>query len=189
MPEQDCFSQIWKANIQRKLARDGAKFCAIIICIYVMSSRRQSLLFAIIWRWKRGKEFEQLALECGNQADSIELFMQICESSGIGATPTRPFEITQAYGGTIRGPPMTIGGGQGITPMGTMAAAPNSRTQSGWSRIRKVFISYFFARSLRDMVDRFRKFVLFWSKKYIWKQYRIYSRCDKQRIQLVQEQE
>lgn len=51
-------------------------------------------------------------------------------SSGIGSTPTRPFEITQAYGGTIRGPPMPMGGGQGITPMGTMAAAPYSHTQS-----------------------------------------------------------
>ncbi|ULT96645.1 hypothetical protein L3Y34_004894 [Caenorhabditis briggsae] len=64
--------------------------------------------------------------------------------SGIGSTPTRPFEITQAYGGTIRGPPMTIGGGQGITPMGTMAAAPHSHTQpdgnassSGGSWFRK----------------------------------------------------
>uniref|UniRef100_A0A1I7UEG0 CRIB domain-containing protein n=1 Tax=Caenorhabditis tropicalis TaxID=1561998 RepID=A0A1I7UEG0_9PELO len=51
-------------------------------------------------------------------------------NDGIGSTPTRPFEITQAYGGTIRGPPMTIGGGQGITPMGTMAAAPHSNTQT-----------------------------------------------------------
>ncbi|EFO87076.1 hypothetical protein CRE_01476, partial [Caenorhabditis remanei] len=50
--------------------------------------------------------------------------------NGIGSTPTRQFEITQAYGGTIRGPPMTIGGGQGITPMGTMAAAPHSHTQT-----------------------------------------------------------
>ncbi|UMM29822.1 hypothetical protein L5515_011992 [Caenorhabditis briggsae] len=65
-------------------------------------------------------------------------------SAGIGSTPTRPFEITQAYGGTIRGPPMTIGGGQGITPMGTMAAAPHSHTQpdgnassSGGSWFRK----------------------------------------------------
>ncbi|CAI2351248.1 unnamed protein product [Caenorhabditis sp. 36 PRJEB53466] len=50
--------------------------------------------------------------------------------NGIGATPTRPFEITQAYGGTIRGPTMPISGGQGITPMGTMAAAPHSHTQT-----------------------------------------------------------
>ncbi|EGT45527.1 CBN-WSP-1 protein [Caenorhabditis brenneri] len=51
-------------------------------------------------------------------------------SSGIGSTPTRQFEITQAYGGTIRGPPMGIGGGQGITPMGTMASTPHSHTQT-----------------------------------------------------------
>ncbi|EGT50425.1 hypothetical protein CAEBREN_30369 [Caenorhabditis brenneri] len=50
--------------------------------------------------------------------------------NGIGSTPTRQFEITQAYGGTIRGPPMGIGGGQGITPMGTMASTPHSHTQT-----------------------------------------------------------
>ncbi|CCD61397.1 CRIB domain-containing protein [Caenorhabditis elegans] len=50
--------------------------------------------------------------------------------NGIGSTPTRQFEITQAYGGTIRGPPMAIGGGQGITQMGTMAAAPQSHTHT-----------------------------------------------------------